>query len=77
MTTVFSVQCVPLREAWNPLRTMENKCILLGIFVLLEELTNVLLDVAILVLPISVIWHLRLPVRQRWTLCLMFLVGGL
>ena len=77
MTTVFVVQCVPLREAWNPLRTTENKCILFGIFVLMEELTNVMLDITILLLPISVIRHLQLPVRQRWTLSLIFLFGGL
>ena len=77
MTAGFIVQCTPLREAWNPLRLTENKCVLLGIFVLIEELTNVMLDITILVLPISVIRNLQLPVRQRWTLSLIFLLGGL
>ena len=77
MTAGFIVQCLPLREAWNPLRLKENKCVLLGIFVLVEELTNVMLDITILVLPISMIRNLQLPVRQRWTLSLIFLLGGL
>ena len=77
MTAGFIVQCLPLREAWNPLRLTENKCVLLGIFVLVEELTNVMLDITILVLPISMIRNLQLPVRQKWTLSLIFLLGGL
>lgn len=77
MTAGFIVQCVPLREAWNPLRLTENKCVLLGIFVLIEELTNVMLDITILMLPISMIRNLQLPLRQRWTLSLIFLLGGL
>ena len=77
MTAGFIAQCAPLREAWNPLRLTEKKCVFLGIFVLIEELTNVMLDIAILVLPISVIQHIQLPVRQKWTLSLIFLLGGL
>ena len=77
MTAGTVLQCLPLREAWNPLRVTEDKCTLLGIFILIEELTNFLLDISILVLPISVIRNLQLPVRQRWTLSLIFLLGGL
>ena len=77
MTVVIVVQCVPLKEAWNPLRTTEDKCVLFGIFILLEELLNVTLEVTILILPIFVIRNLQLPARQRWILSLIFLLGGL
>ena len=77
MTVVIVVQCVPLKEAWDPLRTSRTKCVLFGVFVLLQEITNVLLDIVILILPISVTRNLQLPARQRWILSLIFLLGGL
>lgn len=77
MSIVFVVQCVPLKEAWDPLRTTGTKCVLFGLFVLMLELTNVLLDITILILPISVIRDLQLPARDRWILSLIFLLGGL
>lgn len=77
MSIVFVVQCVPLKEAWDPLRTAGTKCVLFGLFGLMLELTNVLLDITILILPISVIRDLQLPARDRWILSLIFLLGGL
>ena len=77
MSVVIVVQCIPLEEAWDPLRTTGTKCVLLGIFILAQELTNVLLDLTILILPISVIQNLQLPARQKWMLSLIFLLGGL
>lgn len=77
MTATSVVQCIPLRDAWNPLRLTEGKCILFGLFTLFEELTNVVLDVIILLLPIFMIRKLHLPARQRWILSIIFLLGGL
>ena len=76
-TIVFVLQCVPLEEAWNPLRASGTKCVLFGLLVLCQELTNVLLNIVILILPISVTRNLQLPARQRWILSLIFLLGGL
>ena len=77
MTVVVVVQCIPLKEAWDPLRNTRTKCMLIGICILLEEIANTLLDISILILPISVIRSLQLPARQRWILSLIFLLGGL
>lgn len=76
MTATSVVQCIPLRDAWNPLRLTEGKCILFGLFTLFEELTNVVLDIIILLLPIFMIRKLHLPARQRWILSILFLLGG-
>ena len=77
MTAVSVVQCVPIIDAWNPLRLKEGKCVLFGLFTLFEELTNVVLDIVILLLPIFMIRKLQLPIRQRWILSVIFLLGGL
>ena len=77
MTFVSVVQCVPLTDAWNPLRLTEGHCVLFGLYTLFEEVTNVVLNIIVLVLPIFVIRKLQLPARQRWMLSLLFLLGGL
>ena len=76
MTVAFVLQCVPLKEAWDPLRIYGNECVLFGLLVLFQEITNVSLDIVILILPISVTRNLHLPARQRWILSLIFLLGG-
>ena len=77
MTVAIVLQCIPVKEAWDPLRTAETKCVLFGVFVFLQELTNILLDITIILLPISVVRNLHLPARRRWALSLIFLLGGL
>lgn len=77
MSAVSAVQCVPLRDAWNPLRLTQSKCVLFGLFTLFEELSNVVLNIIVLLLPIFVIRKLQLSARQRWILSLLFLLGGL
>ena len=77
MTVCVIFQCTPVEEAWNPLRTMEDKCTLFGSFLFGYEFTNMMLDVAIICLPIAVIRTLQLPPRQKWTLSIIFVLGGL
>ena len=77
MTVAFVLQCVPLKKSWDPQRTTGTQCVLFGLLVLFQEMTNVVLDIVILVLPISVTRNLQLPARQRWILSLIFLLGGL
>lgn len=40
-----------------------------------QVVTDILLDFAIFVVPIPVIWNLRLPLRQRLSLLGLFLLG--
>ena len=77
MSAASVVQCVPLNDAWNPLRLIEDKCILFGLFTLFEELTNVVLSIIVLLLPMFMIRKLHLPARQKWILSIIFSLGGL
>ena len=77
MSAVSVAQCVPVQDSWNPLRLTEGRCVLFGLFTLFEELTNVVLNMIVLLLPISVIRKLQLPIRQKWILSLIFLLGSL
>ncbi|KAG8528432.1 uncharacterized protein KY384_007350 [Bacidia gigantensis] len=68
-------QCIPIKAAWE--RTIhDSSCINNNASLLGTAITNVLLDFAILVLPITPIWNLALTVRQKLTLTAIFLLGG-
>ena len=77
MTVASVLQCLPVQMSWNPSRLTEGNCILFGLYTLFEELTDVALDIVILLLPMFEIRKLQLPVRQRWILSFMFLLGSL
>ena len=75
---VFSniFQCVPVEAAWiRPYP--HSKCINNNASLLGTAITNVLLDVIILVLPMAPVWSLSLTVRQKITLTAIFLLGAL
>ncbi|PSN61565.1 hypothetical protein BS50DRAFT_625400 [Corynespora cassiicola Philippines] len=72
LTTIF--QCIPVHKAWD--REIPGRCINMDGFVLGYELTNALLDIALIVLPIRVIYTLKLSRRQKILVSLIFMLGG-
>ena len=75
---VFTIifQCIPIEAAWiRPYP--HSKCINNNASLLGTAITNVFLDIVILVLPMVPIWSLGLTVRQRITLTAIFLLGAL
>lgn len=76
---VSTVQCIPVEAAWHLelVRQGQAKCIQYGRFVFGYELSNMLLDVAILCLPIYGTKQLQLPLRQKLAVSGVFAVGGL
>ena len=67
--------CVPVVPTWQsrkPSKCFNDRTALLG-----SSITNVLIDFAILILPLSPIWSLALTVRQKTQLTAIFLLGGL
>ncbi len=68
-------QCSPVSYFWN--RTSQGRCIgqidaIIGI-----SIPNIISDFAILVLPMPIIWHLRIPKVHKVALTGVFLLGGL
>ncbi len=70
-------QCTPFTAAFQPAYLFTDHCIDLQAFYWGVTVTNLGLDVAILCLPMQVVWKLKLPRRQRITLLAIFLLGGL
>lgn len=71
---VFFTRCIPVSYAWNP--KQPGKCYR-GLY--LDELTslviNIVLDIAIIVLPLPILWGLKMAVRTKLTVTFMFSLG--
>lgn len=69
------MQCLPPQGLWDFKVTCKyfNE----ELFFLTTELSNCLIDVAIIILPIQEIIKLQLPIRSKVLLSLIFMVGTL
>ncbi|KAI1084937.1 hypothetical protein F5B20DRAFT_120769 [Whalleya microplaca] len=72
---VFTLQCIPVSRFWN--EKVEGKCIDQHMFYLVSAIINVLGDVAVLTLPIPVVWRLHTSRSKKWSLSFLFLLGAL
>ncbi|MCJ1469151.1 hypothetical protein MMC07_007784 [Pseudocyphellaria aurata] len=78
ITTIFlsSLKCLPLAYAWD--KTIPGgRCIDITSGYLWITFPNVLIDTAILILPLPVIWHLHVSTMQKIGLIVTFLTGGI
>jgi hypothetical protein len=67
--------CTPIEKSWNP--SIPGYCIDDYAVELFSAIFNVSTDVAILVIPMPLVWNLNLPVRLKIGLTLVFITGGL
>ena len=76
---VFSniFQCSPVSAAFDERRMLPDvHCLDLKAWCYGVTASNMLLDIIILAMPISMVWQLRLPTRQKVILSGIFLLGG-
>lgn len=71
--TIF--QCIPIAGSWD--KSVDATCINSDMFWVANAILNILTDVMVLALPIPSIFGLQLKRRERFMLCLIFLLGGL
>jgi hypothetical protein len=67
--------CNPVKKVWRPM--VPGKCLSTRTYWLSVTAVNIVLDFAVLALPIPVISRLKLPKRQKIALVLVFLLGFL
>lgn len=72
---VIIFQCTPVYKAWHKERL--GKCINMIAFVLGYELTNALIDIALILLPVRMVQDLKLDRRQKILVSSVFMLGGL
>ncbi|KAF2649252.1 hypothetical protein K491DRAFT_553090, partial [Lophiostoma macrostomum CBS 122681] len=67
--------CNPVRGAWNP--WIQSKCINSKAFWIGMAAFNIVLDLALLVLPQMTLWKLQLSRQKRLMISMIFVLGGL
>ncbi|KAI1125603.1 hypothetical protein F5Y10DRAFT_279366 [Nemania abortiva] len=70
---LFLTNCIPISQYWDPKPTGWCRDTLIGdhatVFV------NLVLDLAVLALPLPVLWRLRMSIRDKLTVTAMFSLG--
>ena len=70
---IFLTQCHPISYPWDPV--LGGGCRSLSIQEIASITLNIFLDTTIALLPIPAIWKLRMPLRNKLTIGLMFGMG--
>ncbi|KAI1116958.1 hypothetical protein F5Y14DRAFT_12413 [Nemania sp. NC0429] len=70
----FIFQCLPVRRFWEP--ETPGSCINQNAFYLASAIINVFGDIAVLSLPLPIIWNLQASRNKKWSLSFLFLLGA-
>lgn len=73
LTSASIAQCSPIPRYWN--RKIEGTCVYQYGFFLGQAIPNIVLDFALLILPIVPLWKLQMQKHQKWALLLVFVLG--
>lgn len=68
-------QCTPIAKTWDP--TLPGTCINLKGSFIGNAVPNILTDIAILSLPVRVVWQLHSTLTLRLSVIALFLLGSL
>lgn len=67
--------CTPINRAWN--KNVKGHCVNVQLIYVFADVLNLLVDFAIVIAPIPLIWSLQTTTKEKWGLTGMFLLGGL
>ncbi|KAI0526484.1 hypothetical protein F5B22DRAFT_655633 [Xylaria bambusicola] len=70
----FTFQCYPVQKFWLP--DTKGSCINQNAFYLASAIINVFGDIAVLSLPLPIIWGLQASRGRKWSLSFLFLLGA-
>ena len=78
VSTIFAAifQCMPIRLAWQK-DLGHGKCVDLAALVVSTGVLNMLTDIIILIIPMPIVWSLKISNRQKVAVSAIFLLGGL
>ncbi|KAF2470544.1 uncharacterized protein BDR25DRAFT_314715 [Lindgomyces ingoldianus] len=71
---VCVLQCIPIHKMWNS--AASSGCVDFGRFALAMACVNITTDVVILIMPLPVVWGLRIRKTKKWLVSLSFIMGG-
>lgn len=67
--------CQPVQFFWN--RLLSGHCMNLNTFYRVNTPINIIVDVAILIIPMPALWKLQAPKKKKIGLTVVFMMGGL
>ncbi|KAL8649176.1 MAG: hypothetical protein Q9226_005686 [Calogaya cf. arnoldii] len=70
-------QCRPLHAAFDPDKLFTSQCLDLQAYYRGVTASNLILDLAVLAMPLCMVWQLKLNKKQKISLSGVFLLGGL
>lgn len=70
-------QCTPVYAAWDMVANQTARCFSFGNLILGYETSNMVLDVAILVLPLRAVFKLKMNLSKKITVAGIFCLGTL
>ncbi|KAJ4378917.1 hypothetical protein N0V86_005793 [Didymella sp. IMI 355093] len=73
ITITLFLSCRPLRAYWD--RTVEGTCLAIVTFTYFTNISNLITDLWIFLMPVPMIWHLQLQTKKKLLLSLIFCIG--
>ena len=74
MILPLGLQCKPLGAAWDPTKS-RKKCLDLRPFLVGTNISNIVLDVAIIALPMFPVWRIKVTNAKKFGLTFVFLLS--
>ncbi|KAJ4347973.1 uncharacterized protein N0V89_009345 [Didymosphaeria variabile] len=73
ITVTLALACRPIEAFWDA--SVKGDCLNLVHFTYFTNITNMVTDVWIFLMPVPVIWHLQLQTKKKLLLCFIFSIG--
>ena len=74
-TLALGLHCLHMEKSWDPL--IEGRCFHSKALVVFISILDSSLDLAVMILPISVLRRLQMSLRRRINVAMIFIFGGL
>lgn len=73
ITVTLALACRPIQAFWDS--NVRGGCLHLVTFTYFTNITNLITDIWIFLMPIPVIWQLHLQTKKKLLLCMIFSIG--
>ncbi|KAF1918110.1 hypothetical protein BDU57DRAFT_187414 [Ampelomyces quisqualis] len=73
ITVTLFLACRPLNAYWDA--TIKGQCLTMVTFVYFTNVSNLITDICIFLMPIPMIWHLQLQTKKKLLLSFIFCIG--
>jgi hypothetical protein len=73
ITVTLFLACRPLNAYWDA--SVTGQCLTMVTFTYFTNISNLVTDIWIFLMPAPVIWHLQLQTKKKWLLSFIFGIG--